>query len=146
MINRGKVISAISSRQQSQRCQYLFTSPLDRNKNMRKMDKKIENQLRLVLIDVCEIALKEIDGFQWLTHTVNYSNFSKSLKVVCVFDTNENVSFFKSENNQDKLAALIELRLAAIDIKVKSMVDHIIYDTEENCSRDNDGNWSARLG
>jgi hypothetical protein len=113
---------------------------------MRKMDKKIENQLRLVLMDVCEIALKEIDGFQWLTHRVNYFNFSKSLKVVCVFDTNENLSYFKSKNSRDKLATLIELRLAAIDIKVKSMVDHIIYDTEENCSRDNNGNWSARLG
>jgi len=29
---------------------------------MRKTDKKIDNQLRLVLTDVCEVALKEIDG------------------------------------------------------------------------------------
>ena len=57
---------------------------------MRKSDKKLDNQLRLVLTDVCETALKEVEGFQWLTHVVNYSNFPQSLRVVCVFDTNEN--------------------------------------------------------
>jgi hypothetical protein len=113
---------------------------------MRKTDKKIDNQLRLVLIDVCEVALKEIDGFQWLTHLVNYSNFPKSLKVVCVFDTNEKVSSFISENSQNKLTALIQLKLNAIDINVKNVVDHIYYDTEENCAKENGGNWSARLG
>ena len=113
---------------------------------MRKTDKKIDNQLRLVLIDVCEIALKEIDGFQWLTHLVNYSNFPKSLKVVCVFDTNEKLSSFISENSQNKLTALIQLKLNAIDINVKNVVDHIYYDTEENCTKENGGNWSARLG
>ena len=60
---------------------------------MRKTDKKMDNQLRHVLTEVCEVALKDINGFQWLTHVVNYSNFPKSLQVVCVFDTNENLSF-----------------------------------------------------
>jgi hypothetical protein len=113
---------------------------------MRKTDKKIDNQLRLMLIDVCEVALKEIDGFKWLTHLVNYSNFPKSLKIVCVFDTNDRVSSFRSENSQNKLNVLIQLKLTTIDIKVKNMVDHIYYDTEENCRKENGGNWSARLG
>ncbi len=112
---------------------------------MRKTDKKIDNQLRLVLIDVCEVALEEINGFQWLTHLVNYSSFPKSLKIVCVFETNEEVSSFLSENSQNKLTALIQLKLSAIDIKVKNVVDHIYYDTEENCTNENGGNWSARL-
>ena len=51
---------------------------------MRKTDKKMDNQLRHVLTEVCEVALKDINGFQWLTHVVNYSNFPKSLQVVCV--------------------------------------------------------------
>jgi hypothetical protein len=112
---------------------------------MRKTDKKIDNQLRLVLIDVCEVALEEINGFQWLTHLVNYSSFPKSLKIVCVFDTNEKASSFLSENSQNKLTALIQMKLSDIDIKVKSVADHIHYDTEENCTKENGGNWSARL-
>ena len=39
---------------------------------MRKTDKKIDNNLRIVLTEVCEIALKEVTGFQWLTHLVDY--------------------------------------------------------------------------
>ena len=45
---------------------------------LRKTDKKIENQLILVLTAVCETALKEIDGFQWLTHLVEYTDFPNS--------------------------------------------------------------------
>lgn len=113
---------------------------------MRKMDKKIDNKLRSVLIDVCEVALKDIDGFLWLTHLVNYSNFPKSLKIICIFDTNDKVSTFTSKNNQDQLIQLIQLKLTTIDIKVKDIVNHIVYDTEENCTGEHGGNWSARLG
>ena len=38
---------------------------------MRKSDKKIENQLRLTLTDVCETALKRFNGFEWLTHLLH---------------------------------------------------------------------------
>ncbi len=34
---------------------------------MRKSDKKIENQIRDVLTDVCEDTLKSYDGFLWVT-------------------------------------------------------------------------------
>ncbi|HCC80946.1 MAG TPA: Fis family transcriptional regulator, partial [Methylophaga sp.] len=42
---------------------------------MRKTDKKIDNELRLKLTDVCEQGLKNIAGFQWLTHLVNYDDY-----------------------------------------------------------------------
>ena len=45
---------------------------------MRKSDKKIENQIRDVLTDVCEDTLKGYDGFLWVTHTVNFSSFPQS--------------------------------------------------------------------
>lgn len=113
---------------------------------MRKTDKKINNQLRLVLTDVCEIALNEINGFQWLTHLVNYSNFPKSLKVVCVFDTNENLSYFMSKDSKKELASLIQVKLHEVDVKVKNVTDHILYDTEENCEKEHNGKWAVRLG
>ena len=82
---------------------------------MRKIDKKIDNQLRAALTDVCETALKEIDGFLWLTHFVNYSNFPKSLKIVCIFDTDENLATFLSKDSKNALVALIEKKLVDIE-------------------------------
>ena len=113
---------------------------------MRKTDKKIDNQLIKVLTDVCDVALKEIKGFEWLTHLVNYSNFPKSLKIVCVFDNNENLNLFKSNaNNQQKLQKLIQSKLLEVDVKVKNIVAHVLYDTQENCEKEQGGNWAKRL-
>ena len=39
---------------------------------MRKSDKKFDNAIRKALIDVCEQAQRSFDGFQWLTHNINY--------------------------------------------------------------------------
>jgi hypothetical protein len=112
---------------------------------MRKTDKKIDNQLRTVLTDVCEVALKEIDGFLWLTHWVNYSDFPKSLKVVCVFDTNENLSSFMSQESRADLSTLIQAKLLGVNVKLKNMTDHILYDTEQNVEREHHGKWAGRL-
>ena len=112
---------------------------------MRKTDKKIDKQLRLVLTEVCEQALKDIAGFQWLTHMVNYDDYPNSLTVVCVFDTNENLnSYLQSDDNQ-ALVSLIQSELKAMDIKPKCITDHISYDTEENCRQQHNGNWAIRL-
>ena len=112
---------------------------------MRKTDKKIDNQLRLVLTEACEIALKDIHGFQWLTHLVNYSNFPKSLKVVCVFDTNENLSYFMSKKTKIELDGLIQLKLSTINLAVNNATDHVFYDTEQNCDEEHQGKWVNRL-
>ncbi len=61
---------------------------------MRKSDKKIENQIREVLTDVCEDTLKSYEGFLWVTHTVNYSSFPQSLKIICVFETGQDRANF----------------------------------------------------
>ncbi len=112
---------------------------------MRKTDKKIDNQLRIELTDVCETALKEIEGFQWLTHLVDYSNFPKSLRVVCVFDTNDNLSSFMGAGAEEGLNALIEKKLLGMGIQFKQVGKHITYDTEENCLRSHNGKWADRL-
>lgn len=113
---------------------------------MRKTDKKLDNQLRAVLTDVCETALKEIKGFVWITHLVDYSHFPKSLKVICVFDTNENLADFVSQTSQYNLELLIQKQLAKIAVNIKKISDHISYDTEENCTVEHNGKWSDRLG
>ena len=113
---------------------------------MRKTDKKIDNQLRVALTDVCETALKQIDGFEWLTHLVNYANFPKSLQVICVFDTNQHLATFTANGGETGLTDLIQSKLNGIGIKLKNPSNHISYDSEENCSKEHNGNWANRFG
>lgn len=112
---------------------------------MRKTDKKLDNQLRTTLTDVCNNALKEYIGFEWLTHVVNYDNFPKSLHIVCVFDTNENLNTFMLMKNHQALNVLIQQSLSSIGVKLKTINQHISYDTEENCTKYNQGKWGNRL-
>ena len=112
---------------------------------MRKSDKKMDNQLRITLTDVCELALKDFTGFQWLTHLANYSKFPESLKVICIFDTNDNLSSFIAKNNHHELSTLIQKSLFNIGVSIKSIDNHIAYDSEEDCEIYNHGNWKDRL-
>lgn len=112
---------------------------------MRKTDKKIDNQIRKILTDVCEEQLKSNQGFQWLTHRVNYSNFPQSLKVVCVFDTQTNVNEFVNSNHQSKLEIRLQSEFIKLGIKVKNIAKHLAYDSEEACNAHNSGDWTRRL-
>ncbi|WP_434930321.1 Fis family transcriptional regulator [Shewanella sp. HL-SH4] len=97
---------------------------------MRKTDKKIDNQIRQVLTQVCEIALNEYSGFEWLTHIVNYSDFPKSLQVICVFDTPYNLNRFMASPENDALSKLIQKKL--LSIKVTIDIRQVSYDSEDN--------------
>lgn len=112
---------------------------------MRKSDKKIENKLRIALTEVCETALKSLNGFEWLTHVVNYSHFPKSLKIICVFDTKANLSRFMESNSYHELGFLIQKILFDIGINLESITSQISYDTEEDCKKSHNGKWVDRL-
>lgn len=112
---------------------------------MRKTDKKVDNQLRIALTEICDSALKEFSGFQWLTHLVNYAHFPKSLKVICVFDTNDNLKRFMATKSQHGLCTLIQKKLFEMDININSIAGHISYDTQEDCDKNNNGKWAERL-
>ena len=68
---------------------------------MKKTDKALENTIVKVLTHVCEQSLKEINGFQWLTHLVNYKDFPRSLTVICIFETQDKSSQFKFDDPSD---------------------------------------------
>ena len=108
---------------------------------MRKTDKKIENALRGALTDACDIALEKHEGFMWLTHFANYQNFSDSLSIVCIFDTNEKLS----KANDEGLRVIIKDKLASIDINIKDIRKNVSFDTEENCEKENNGKWHERF-
>ena len=111
---------------------------------MRKTDKKTDNQLISQLNEVCEFGLEEFSGFIWLTHQVNYAQFPKSLRVVCVFDTRDNLQQFTLAQNQHVLNALIVKKLLDINVVIKNQ--QISYDCEQSCQQENNGNWALRLG
>jgi len=112
---------------------------------MRKSDKKIENQIRDVLTDVCEDTLKGYEGFLWVTHTVNFSSFPQSLKIVCVFNTNKDRANFLESNGQQQVSSVVQNAFNQVGIKLKNADKHISYDTQENCDRDHQGKWGSRL-
>ena len=97
---------------------------------MRKSDKKIDNQIRLALTRVCHTALDQFDGFQWLTHRVDYQAFPKSLQVICVFQTNEAVRQHRALNENRQLSTLVQRSLR--DVGVAILPSRITYDSEEN--------------
>lgn len=112
---------------------------------MRKSDKKLDKQLRITLTQACELALKEFEGFEWLTHVVNYDNFPKSLKVICVFETNEHLARFEDSMLKSSFISIINKQLLDIDLTLKNINKHIIFDTEEKCQLQHRGNWAQRL-
>ena len=108
---------------------------------MKKSDKYIDKVLIQALTEVCEIAKVEYDGFQWLTHFVNYSSFPSSLIVVCIYDTNQQLA----NTNVNGLRVLIKEKLISIDIHIKDLHKQINFDTEEDCYLEHNGNWNIRF-
>ncbi|WP_394246536.1 Fis family transcriptional regulator [Vibrio profundi] len=112
---------------------------------MRKTDKKIDKQLRDTLTELCESTLKSFDGFLWVTHIVNFSNFPQSLKVVCVFETNQQLVNFTDSQDSKAFAQLMAQRLLQVGIQLKKVEKHLFFDSQENCDRDDQGKWERRL-
>lgn len=112
---------------------------------MRKSDKKLDNQIVKALTQVCHSALDDIDGFKWLTHTVNFDKFPDSLKIVCVFDSNITLATYLKSSDNNGLASMISSSLADIGIELKSAKNQIELDSEENCTLYHGGNWRNRL-
>jgi hypothetical protein len=99
---------------------------------MRKSDKKIDNRIRLSLTEVCEHALTHIQGFQWLTHHADYQRFPESLRVICVFDTNESLTEAYSRGDDEKLRHRIREQLQAIKVRVSDIECAVSFVSEES--------------
>lgn len=112
---------------------------------MKKTDKKLENTLVTVLTRVCEDSLKNIDGFQWLTHLVNYKDFPRSLTIICIFDTQDQITQLKDSRQHEILLNNIMDQLKNAGIELVKKQKHIKFDSEEACSLQHAGNWANRL-
>lgn len=112
---------------------------------MRKTDKKIDNAIRNALTEVCDIALTSVDGFQWLTHEVNYDRFPASVKVVCVFNTDAQLLALKQQEQDVFLYKLVETHLGKVNVVLKDVRGQVQFDSEEACERTHGGKWGLRL-
>jgi len=113
---------------------------------MKKTDKKIENTIREALTEVCDIALKSIVGFKWLTHLVaNYKALPESMSFLCVFETDAELSKALSEHKDELMRRLIKEKLSVVNINVKNIKQQVRFDSEEACEKYHGGKWHERF-
>jgi hypothetical protein len=98
---------------------------------MRKSDKKIDNQIRHVLTDFCENTLKHFDGFNWITHTVNYNNFPQSLHITVEFQDSSSLLLFK-QSHLPKIENQLSDLLNSTGINIRLIKHLVSYDTINN--------------
>lgn len=113
---------------------------------MKKTDKKIENTLRESLTEVCDVAQESVLGFKWLTHRVDYRQFPQSLKVICVFDSEDDRQQAVLAKDDVYMRMLIQDKLAKYGVKLNSLEKHVRFDSEEACLHEHNGRWVERLG
>jgi hypothetical protein len=111
---------------------------------VKKTDKQMERALVAVLTEVCDAALQQVPGFQWITHFVNYKHFPASLIVVSVFDTDDQLAAARAQHHDRWLQQVIQDKLATIKVPINPRRQQIRFDTEQACQRNNNGNWQER--
>lgn len=113
---------------------------------MKKTDKKTENAIVKALNIVCATALDEVTGFTWITHFVRYSDFPSSLRIACIFDTNDDLAAARACKKDEYLCLLIKDQLNAAGVHIPNIGESVHFDSEESCKEENRGNWHERLG
>ena len=112
---------------------------------LNKTTQKIDNNVCKALTIACEDFLHEIDGFIWLTHRANYTNFPASLVVTCIFDIDAEVITTKENKLDDVIRDIIQKQLLKAGIVLKNVRQNIHLDSEESCLREHNGEWPKRL-
>lgn len=96
-----------------------------------KTQKKTDNNIRLALTDACEEFLNTSPGFQWLTHQADYSDFPASLKVTCVFDSDQSQQQASLRGDTVNMQNLIQAKLLKIGVKLKAPNRQVIFSSEQ---------------
>ncbi len=111
---------------------------------MKKNDKKIEHSIVKALNTICETLKEESNGFIWLTHFVDYSNYPQSLKLIFVFKTNQQLEIAKNKTLFHRVFQLTESHLKRESIHIKHIEKSVYFDTEENGADYNDVSWCRK--
>jgi len=106
-----------------------------------KTERKIDNNVRLAMSAANEQLLKDIPGYLSLNHQANYTNFPASLLITCVFDKQPDEEFAHTA----AIYKLLHAKLLKIGVKLSAPKQQVIFDSEEACINEHDGDWTARL-
>jgi hypothetical protein len=109
------------------------------------MDKKRDKALTEALTAVCEKALEQIPGFEWLTHDVDFQRPEQSLRITCVFATSADIEMAREQGLLQCLQAWIKISLKEQAIALATPGKQIVYDAESACQSQHGGNWALRL-
>ena len=111
---------------------------------MTKLDKKNDKQLIKLLTKICEQHKDVVAGFSWLTHIDNINKANDRLRVICVFDNNQQLAAAHQQLQTELMSKQIINVVASLGYKVnnKKLVQ---FDSEENCQASHNGNWQLRL-
>lgn len=106
---------------------------------------RIERRLIASLTDACETAKAEIVGFDWLTHEADYQSFPQSLRVIWVFDTKASKDRALEAGLDTRMVELTSMALANADVSTRNIDRHVYFDSEEECTSSQRGDWVKRL-
>jgi len=112
---------------------------------MKKTVKKLDNNVIRALTIVCENAKESVPGFEWLTHRARYDQFPGSLVVTCVFADYDSQIKALEEKKDLYLCKRIQIQLLKVGIVLKNTRNLVRLDNEQDCLRDNQGDWARRL-
>ncbi|WP_293749177.1 Fis family transcriptional regulator [uncultured Paraglaciecola sp.] len=112
---------------------------------MNKTVKKLDNNVVKALTIACEMAKQDTVGFEWLTHSANYSNFPASLVITCVLDNQQSLDTMLASQDDERVRKLIQKQLLKAGILLKDVRRHVFFDTEQACMSQNGGDWTSRL-
>ena len=90
-------------------------------------------------------AKQQVQGFQWLTHLVNYNQFPDSLSIICIFETKAELEQARQQMKDQLIVSLIKNELEQINIRFKELSRYVSFDTEEACEAEHNGNWQKRF-
>ena len=110
-----------------------------------KTNQKIDNNVCKALTIACESSLHEVAGFVWLTHRANYTSFPGSLVITCVFNTDEEVTAMKVQQQDELLRLSIQKQLVKVGVVVKNIKQCVHFDSEQACQVQHSGDWETRL-
>jgi hypothetical protein len=112
---------------------------------MNKTVKKLDNNVVKALTIVCETAKQSIVGFEWLTHSANYANFPSSLVITCILDKSQSIDVMLVSEQDIELRKQIQKQLLKAGVLLKDAKRHVLFDSEQACLLEHNGDWKRRL-
>ena len=108
---------------------------------MNRSERKIEQRIVSALKRVCDELTLSTPGFCWLTHFVDYTNVSQSLRVVCVFDTESTLTSARQKAVTASISSLVVAHLEKEGILSGSIERSVLFDTEEKGANVDRAKW-----